>query len=367
MPISGPVSGATLTSSAVIDGAIARARAQEQLEAPRPGIRFGLQDAAITLWGVVGFGLTVTRLRKARRARAAFRVLVVVWHLGFGGGLVALSLLTGWAMHGPAWRTAPALTAFVLAMIALPLLLGKNTYCQELCPHGIIQGWLRRVPGVRASAISQPIRHGLRWLAPGLLAVAILVVLLDLPRDLAGVEPFDTYPLWRSGTWAWGATLVVFAVGLLFSLRYPMSYCQYGCPSGWLLRAAVSRRSKRLWAGADLVLVLLLLITAGVVLAGHNAWHQAHPMDHVPTLMTPSVGDEVDPRTRSHETLPRHALGIAFSVRRHDDAYHLARGALFSPPADRLMLLISDNASPILWKRSSRSVPSGVRIRTLAV
>lgn len=286
-----PVSGATLTSSAVIDGVVARAKAQEQLEATPPAVRLGWQDAAIAVWIVGGLALMFTRLRKAQHFRAAFRAGVVVWHLGFGGGLLALSLLTGWAMHGPAWRTAPALAALVALMFVLPMLLGKNAYCQELCPHGILQGWLRRVPFIKPVAFSKPGRDGLRWLAPALLAAALVGVLLDLPMDLANFEPFDTYPLWRSGGWAWGGTVFVFIVGLLLSVRYPMAYCQYACPTGWLLRAAAGRRGARRVAASDVALAGVLLITAGIVALGHRAWAFAHPMENAPTLLTPLQQD----------------------------------------------------------------------------
>lgn len=292
-----PVSGATLTSTAVIDGVIARARADEQAAAQPQAFRFGRSDALILVWVAVGLVFSFTRARQKRKTRELYRFIVLAWHLGAGGGLIALTLYSGWAMHGSPWRTAPGLVALVLLMFGIPLLFGRNVYCQELCPHGIAQDWLRRVPKLKRATIPKPVRRGLRWLAPGLLGASLIVVLLNLPRDLSAIEPFDTYPLWRSGTWAWGGTILVFVIGLLVSARYPMAYCNHACPTGWLLRW-LSATHRRRWTLGDTALVVLLSLTGTVVLLGPRAWSFVYPGGNVPSLGTP----EFDPDAPSTET-----------------------------------------------------------------
>ena len=93
-----------------------------------------------------------------------------------------------------------------------------------------------------------------------LLMIVVTVSFLQLDFDLAGIEPFDAYVFKSAGV----ATLSVAVVGLLLSLFFPMAYCKYGCPTGWLLefvrkRSGKPRFSDRDWIGLVLLLLALVL------------------------------------------------------------------------------------------------------------
>jgi len=303
-----PVSGATLTSTGVIDGVLALAHKQTNQEPPTRDIRWAFEDALILIWLIGGIALGFTKLRSKAKLRTAFRTLILLWQLAGGGGLIALTLILGWSANGAPWRTTPGIALLVLLALGLPWVFGRNLYCQELCPHGIAQDFLRRIPKLKNRAIGGSVRRGLRWLAPGLIAIGLIVVLLDLPLSLSAVEPFDVYPLWRSGGWVWGGALIVFGVGLVISLRYPMAYCRYGCPTGWLLRSVTSSKRSRHLNLQDAALVCCALVAISVVSFSERAWHFAHPVDRVPSLLTPPAPEstpmETQPAIRPNHNTP---------------------------------------------------------------
>jgi polyferredoxin len=93
-----------------------------------------------------------------------------------------------------------------------------------------------------------------------LLALAILAAVMPLPISLVDLEPFDAYVPLVAGVPA----IVLFVVGLVASVRYPMAYCRYGCPTGALLEhIRLNRGSGRItWRDA----VLLACLAAAVAL-----------------------------------------------------------------------------------------------------
>ena len=84
---------------------------------------------------------------------------------------------------------------------------------------------------------------------------ASTMIWLSLSRCfLAGIEPFDAYIIKSAGI----ATISVAVVGLAISLFFPMAYCKFGCPTGWLLelirrRSGKDKYSERDWAGLVLL------------------------------------------------------------------------------------------------------------------
>ena len=79
--------------------------------------------------------------------------------------------------------------------------------------------------------------RGLEYL-PGALVLFILVVaMLALPFDLAGLEPLAAYVFRSAGV----ATLAVAGVGLVASAFVSQACCRFGCPTGALLNFVRAR------------------------------------------------------------------------------------------------------------------------------
>jgi NosR/NirI family nitrous oxide reductase transcriptional regulator len=224
------VSGSTMTSMAMAQSIVHRLRlANEELHMhtalslkPRD---FGL-GAVIVAGAVIAFAR-----RHPLWVRRVFQVVVVGYVGLLNGDLLAQSLLAGWAKSGVPWQLAPGLVLLAAAALLVPWATKKPLYCQQLCPHGAAQEWLGRAGLKNKLRVPAKLGAGLQWL-PGLsLGFVLLVVMLQAPFDLAGLEPFDAWII-RSAGWA---TITVAVVGLVASLFIPQAYCRYGCPTGALL------------------------------------------------------------------------------------------------------------------------------------
>ena len=255
------VSGATRTSDAVaqsITHRLALAAGGEGMVAP---FRFGWRDGV--LLGILGLGCLFAfwKAKSFQRWRWVYSVGTILG-LGFWlGDLIAQSLLVGWVESRVPWEATPGLVLFVAAAFLLPWFTKQPVYCQFICPHGNLQRLAMKViPATWKRPLRDDGKWVARWIPVMLLAVVLAVSFLQLDLDLAGIEPFDAYLLKGAGL----ATIAVALIGLAISLFYPMAYCKFGCPTGWLLefvrrRAGKDRFSERDWMGLVLFALALAL------------------------------------------------------------------------------------------------------------
>ena len=252
------VSGATMTSMAIARSVKARLQANRDQIVARPELHFGWRDwgmvAVLALAGVMAFGKSEWR----HRWRRAYQVVLIVY-VGFvSGDLIAQSLIAGWTRGGIPWSTAPGLVLLVAAAFLVPWATRKPLYCHHVCPHGAAQeliGRMRARLGARAVgpqgsncgpaahaprkqfALPAGVVRGLEYLPMALLLFVLVMALLALPFELAGIEAFDAYLVRSAGI----ATIGVAIVGLVASFFVPQAYCRFGCPTGALLNFVRAR------------------------------------------------------------------------------------------------------------------------------
>lgn len=255
------VSGATRTSEAValsITHRLALANGAEGVSIPfRPGWLDGL--LVVILLGGCLFAFRKEKILQRWRWVYSLATIAVLglWM----GDLIAQSLLIGWIESRVPWETSPGLVLFVVAAFLLPWATKQPVYCQFICPHGNLQRWtMKWLPARWKRVISDDGKWIARLVPVMLLLVVLAVTFLQLDFDLAGMEPFDAYLLTGAGL----ATIVVAVSGLAISLLFPMAYCRFGCPTGWLLeflrrRSGKDRFSGRDWGGLLLLVVALAL------------------------------------------------------------------------------------------------------------
>jgi polyferredoxin len=254
------VSGATMTSLAIAQSVKARLQMSAGEIAARPALRIGWRDSGmlvvLALAGVMAFGKAEWRHRWKR----PYQIALIVYVGFIAGDLVALKLMAGWTRSGIPWSTAPGLVLLVAAAFAVPWTTRKPLYCHHVCPHGAAQELISHFRPARFQwTPSAGVIRGLEYLPFGLLFLTLVVAMLALPLDLAGIEPFAAYIVRSAGV----ATLVVAAVGLVASFFVPQAYCRFGCPTGALLnfvraRGPADRFSRR--DAAALVLVGLAVL-----------------------------------------------------------------------------------------------------------
>jgi hypothetical protein len=254
------VSGASLTSLAIAEGITHRLRvANAGLAVKPPALRVRARDIGLALVIAAALALAFTPLHGRRWLRRAFQFGVIVYVGLINGDLIAQSLLAGWARAGVPWRAAPGLALLVAVSLLVPWLAKRPLYCQQICPHGALQEILGRLGGRKLRFhLPRNFASGLLWLPPMLIALVIIVSMLGLPFELAGIEPFDAYLISAAGS----ATIIVAAIGLVASLFIPQAYCRYGCPTGALLEFVRSHGRADRFGRRDLAAALLVALVA---------------------------------------------------------------------------------------------------------
>lgn len=255
------VSGATRTSETVARSLSHRLALGEASEDGSSPLTFGWRDGLLLAFFILGGAFAFCKTKALQRWRG-WQSFLTIAVLGFWlGDLVAQSLLAGWMESRLPWKETPGLVLFVAAVFLVPWFSGQPVYCQFLCPHGNLQRWaMKLLPARWKRPLPEEAKWILRWIPPLLLGVVLTVSFLRLDLDLAGLEPFDAYLLSSAG-WA---TIGVALGGLILSLYFPMAYCKFGCPTGWLLeflrrRLGRDRFSERDWMGLALLILAIAL------------------------------------------------------------------------------------------------------------
>lgn len=261
------VSGATMTSGAVMKAAIHRAdtllNPPDEKPAAASAVQLRPRDGITLLAIVLACVVAFTRLRANRRAKIALQLYLIAALGLWAGDMASLAVLGGWAGGAVPWKSAPGLVALIAAAFILPWGTGKPVYCQHICPHGAAQELLYRiVPG----RIRLPYwLHRLLAAVPFLvLAGGVAIVILGVPVSLSALEPFDAWIFGIGGL----ATVTIAITGLAAAAFIPMAYCKYGCPTGLVLDYARARRHETAltrrdaWAAGLLAAALALSMGA---------------------------------------------------------------------------------------------------------
>lgn len=255
------VSGATRTSEAVMESITHRLAVAEGNEGAERKIDFHWRDAVLFVILLLGCLFAFWKKKAFQRFRWIYSV-ATIGVLGFWlGDLIAQSLLVGWMESRIPWEATPGLVLFVFALFLLPWFTKQPVYCQFICPHGNLQRWtMKWLPAKWVQKMPADGKWLGKWIPFLLLIVVLGVSFLQLDFDLAGIEPFDAYLVKAAGI----ATISIAVGSLLLSLFFPMVYCRFGCPTGWLLefvrrRSGKDRFGARDWMGLGLFAVAVVL------------------------------------------------------------------------------------------------------------
>lgn len=263
------VSGATMTSIAVaqtIQKAAERLLQESSKEASsatalRVDVRatrkwnWSLTEIATAAIALASIPWSRWHLRGRRLPRLLWQATCLLVLGIAAGNLLSIALFAGWIRGGVPLHLAPGLVTLLAVGLVWPVATKSNVYCDHLCPHGIVQQWLRPKgwraltrfqskdstsgPGSRAP-LSRWLAIGLKWTSYAGVGAAFGWVAFGWPIELSAMEPFDAYA-WRVG---WSVSCLMWIVSIMVAIWRPMSYCQLACPTGRLLD--VLRRSRRM-------------------------------------------------------------------------------------------------------------------------
>ena len=283
------VSGATQTSFAVAEGLRQRFAADAaQTSVPSAPLVTG-RNICLMILAIGGLVVSLTPLRMSRRFLTAWHVIAVCLLGIWFGDLLSLATFAGWGRHGISLSAAPGMALLGAVALLTPWSTRRNVYCQHLCPHGIVQGWLGRFRRCHVP-VSAKWRSWLGRVPAGLLIAAFIVAVAIPAFDLTMLEPFDAWVLKGAAT----VSAAIAVIGLGASIFIPQAYCRFGCPTGALLKFVRSGGKHDRFDIRDLLASLLL---AGVGLS----------------LMLPEIRTRLSPR-KPEQPATRQITGQAFGT-----------------------------------------------------
>ena len=83
---------------------------------------------------------------------------------------------------------------------------------------------------------------------------------------MASLEPFDGYA-WEAAGWV---TITLLVGSLIFSVFFPMGYCQYGCPTGKLLEFVRFHHRAECFGKKEIAATVFLLVGIALFLLRHQ-------------------------------------------------------------------------------------------------
>ncbi|MEI8383190.1 MAG: FMN-binding protein [Planctomycetota bacterium] len=264
------VSGATQTSFAVAEGLRRRFRADESMPSTVPGSLFSTRNLCVAIIAIGGLIVSVSRLRSSRRFLTLWHIIAVAVLGIWFGDLLSLATFAGWGRHGIPFRASPGIVLLAVVALVMPWGSRRNVYCQHICPHGIVQGWLGRF---RNCHVAVPERWR-TWLGrvPAVLLVFGFLIAVAIPSfDLTMLEPFDAWVLKGAAI----VSAVIAVAGLAASIVVSQAYCRFGCPTGALLKFIGSGGRHDRFSLRDTV-AGLLLVAVGVGLAATELQTMVH-------------------------------------------------------------------------------------------
>ena len=162
---------------------------------------------------------------------------------------VSLGNLAGIVMgYIPPPKQHPLWWIMMIGVFGSVLLLGRNIYCQHICPFNVVTHLLQKVSGVRLK-IRPNVQRKARALIYSLSWVALMLIFLSAHPALGSYEPFAL----MFSLEGLGIQWYILPAALIGSFFVPSFWCRLFCPVGLYLNEMVRLRRSvrdRLWGKA---------------------------------------------------------------------------------------------------------------------
>jgi len=210
----------------------------------QPGWFFGINETLLLLLFVFAF---IAGYRKDKLAKIA-KYVVMVGALAFVGfyANVSLSLanIAGIFMgYVPSPSEHPMWWIMILGVLGSIAFLGRNIYCQQLCPFMVVQDLAQKISGVKLK-IDSRFQKRARTLIFSLSWIALMLIFLSAHPALGSYEPFAM----MFSLEGLGIQWYILPASLLGAFFVPRFWCRLFCPVGLYLNELVRfRRKLRGW------------------------------------------------------------------------------------------------------------------------
>jgi Na+-translocating ferredoxin:NAD+ oxidoreductase RnfG subunit len=178
--------------------------------------------------------------KKSGRYRYILLVLSIVI-LGFWiTKMLTLADIYNWLINGMYFRNSIIVILLLGLAIILPVLTGKNFYCNYVCPYGAAQELCGKI-NVRKYRIPGYIYPYLRTLRKYYLAGIAVFLLAGWTFDLTQTEPFIAFRFQIASSFV----VILASAFLLLSTIIKRPWCNYFCPTGLILSLFEIKKIKK--------------------------------------------------------------------------------------------------------------------------
>jgi hypothetical protein len=230
------ITGATVTSDAIIDGVRAGVAGyvnQVQTKKPLDAWRV-IQD--VLFLAVIVASLVMAYVQPGKKIRLLYIVTLLLVVGILAGQVLSIKLLHGWLMNGISWQANWYSAVLAMLAILMPFMRKPMFYCAYLCPMGALQELLNKYTPFRKRQVK------LRWrnIALGEVYLTLIWVslVLGFKPELSYLEPFMVFSYRVVGAVFF---VVAFMIGVL-SLFFYKPWCAI-CPTGCLLKVVSPGKS----------------------------------------------------------------------------------------------------------------------------
>jgi len=141
-----------------------------------------------------------------------------------------LGQILSWFSTGINWKAHLFIaTVFILSVI-LPLFFGRAFYCSWVCPYGAAQELCAKINSKKAR-VSPQIKKILNHTREAVFYTIMILLWIGFVFDVFLVEPFAAFSITKASYFTMGLA----GVFLVISLFVPKAWCNYFCPTGYLL------------------------------------------------------------------------------------------------------------------------------------
>lgn len=244
------VSGATVSArgftravrEAVHLGAVNHLGLEADWENPR--WFFGVNEMLLVLLFALAFYAGYRKDQFAKYAKTIVTVGALVFVGFYANASLSLANLAGILMgYIPSPAEYPMWWIMMLGVFGSIVILGRNIYCQQLCPFMVVQDLAQKISGVKLR-IDSRFQKRARTIIFTMSWVALMLIFLAAHPALGSYEPFAM----MFSLEGLGIQWYILPASLLGSFFVPRFWCRLFCPVGLYLNEAVRlRRRVRGW------------------------------------------------------------------------------------------------------------------------
>ncbi|WP_299805303.1 FMN-binding protein [uncultured Shewanella sp.] len=204
---------------------------------------FGWQELGMLL--LVAITLVIS-LKSKHKFINSLKVILPIAALIFVGFYTNASLSVGsfaglFLGYFPGLKQHPIWWILMGTIVIGIVLMGRNLYCNKLCPYAAVQSLLHRITGINMKVPKWLIKHGRSFILLMIWTAFMLIFLSGHPA-LGSYEPFSMMFALEGVGLQW----YILPLSLFGACFIPDFWCRYFCPVGLIINESVKLRRKAL-------------------------------------------------------------------------------------------------------------------------